>query len=67
MTKDNVIQFKDALAHARMCDVTPADILNERDLYLAYLAWNNPDMEMESEIKLIKHERAIEQFSRKAA
>lgn len=67
MTYDNVIQFKDALALARTCEITQDDILSERDLYLAYLAWNNPEMEMESEIKLIKHERAMEKFARKAA
>lgn len=68
MTQNNVVlQFGEALAKARNCAVTQADIMSEQELAFAELCW--PDLAMDAEIqaKLIRHERALEKFGRKAA
>lgn len=67
MTNDNVVMFRQALDYARSCDVTPSDILSEKELIIANLMWNDASMDAESEAKLMKHERALEQFAKKAA
>jgi hypothetical protein len=70
MINDNnktIIPFRQVVVQARTCDITAADILSERDLMIANLEWTDPVMQAESEAKLIKHERALEMFVRKAA
>ena len=62
-----VVPFRERVVYATTCDVTPADILDERELELASMLWNNMPMDAESQIKLIKHERALEKFGKKAA
>lgn len=68
MTKNNVIlQFDEALAKAKSCDITQADILNEHDLALTELCWTDPAMDAEMQVKFIKHERALDKFAKQAA
>lgn len=62
-----ILRFDEALAKARACDVTQDDIMNEQELAFAELCW--PDLSMDAEIqaKLIRHERALDKFSKRAA
>ncbi len=64
---NNVIQFADIVNLAKTCDVTAADILSEHDLMVANMEWNNASMQAQAEAMLIRHERALEKFSKKAA
>ncbi len=66
MKNNKVVSFQDALAYAKTCDVTPEDILQGRDLEVANLIWSNPSIEADSQVKLIKHERALEQYKQAA-
>ncbi|PZQ48040.1 MAG: hypothetical protein DI551_02315 [Micavibrio aeruginosavorus] len=67
MAENKVISINDSIVQAQQCDVTADDILNERDLELAHMLWNNQTMEAANDVRLIKHERALEKFSKKAA
>lgn len=68
MAKNNVIlQFDEALAKAKSCEITQADILNEHDLALTELSWADPAMDAEMQARFIKHERALDKFAKRAA
>ena len=65
--KNVILQFKTALETAKSCPVTQADILNEHDLALTELLWTDPAMDAEMQAKRIKHERALDVFTKQAA